>query len=137
MALAPRPEWEPLPEPPGPDPARAQEFPLLAAEDMPTLEAEADLQGLDLGAVDQARVESELATDVLALDLAAGAQELAGMQLEAAADTLVPELQAAAEQDAAILAAANEAATVAGEPVSASAPLEGAEVPAPFTRITT
>ena len=116
MALAPRPVWEPLPEPPGPDPALAQEFQLLAAEAL----GEHDSLDVSLQSgivnLESEIPPAELALDVLGLDLAAGAVELGGMQLEAAADTLAPELTQAAEQDAAILDAANEAAGEAGEP---------------------
>jgi hypothetical protein len=100
--------WEPLPDPPGPDPATATEFQALAAEVLEGFEAGLDQVGLDLVDVDQARVEGTAAAETLGLVLAAGASELGDMQLEAEADTLIPELTAAAAQDAALAAAGSE-----------------------------
>lgn len=108
MALVPRPQWDPLPEPPGPDPATLQEFQILAAGDMPPVEAATDQVGLNLVDVDQSRVESQAAVNVLGLDLAAGAVEFDALDAEATADTLIPELTAAAEQDAALASAGSD-----------------------------
>ena len=102
MALAPRPTWEPLPEPPGPDPALAQDFQVLAAGDMSPLEAAADLVGVGVVAVDAARLLAEAGAEQLGRDIAAGAVELAAMQAEAAPDMLLTALVAAGEQDAAL-----------------------------------
>ena len=115
MALVPRPEWPPLPEPPGPDPATLQEFELLAAADMSPLEAAADLVGVEVAAVDVGRVQSEAGVEQLGRELAAGALELDAMRAESEADTLIPELTRASEQDAALLGVAGEVATALGE----------------------
>jgi len=109
VPLVPRPPWEPLEIPPGPDPATLQEFQVLAAGDMAPLEGATDQAGLDVAQVSAATIDAEAAMLELGLDLAAGAEELDAMQLEAAGDTLVPELLAATEQDAEILAASNDA----------------------------
>ena len=108
MALVPRPQWEPLPEPEPPDPAQATEFQALAGEVLEGFEAGLDQVGLDLVDVDQARVEGTAAAETLGLDLAAGAAELGDLQVEAEADTLIPELTAAAAQDAALASAGSE-----------------------------
>ena len=133
MALVPRPEWDPLPEPPGPDPALAQDFQVLAAADMSPLEAAADLVGVEVAAVDVARVNSEAGVEVLGQELAAGAVELQGMTDEAAADTLVLELGRASEQDDALLVVAVEVATALGEeaPVPEPLPPPPASLPPP------
>jgi len=103
---------------------------VLAAGDMAPLEASADRAGLELAGVDAARVESEVAVDLLGLDVAAGAEELDAMQLEAAGDTLVPELLAATEQDAELLAASNDVAEAGGE-----LPTAPATAPAALVRL--
>jgi len=69
-----------------------------------------DQAGLELAGLAEQRTAAESAVDVLGLDLALGAEELAAMQLEADGDTLALELAAALEQDAAIEAAAGDAA---------------------------
>ncbi len=124
MALVPRPEWPLLEDPPGPDPALAQEFQVLAAGDMSPLEAAADLVGAQLVATDAARAASELATEQLGRELASGAVELDDLQAEAAVDNLIAPLTRAAEQDAALLVVAGEAATALGDeqPVPESQP---------------
>jgi len=108
MALAPRPQWEPLPEPEPPDPATATEFQALAGEVLEGFEAGLDQVGLDLVDVDQARVQSQASVDVLGLDLAAGAVEFNALDAEATADTLIPEVTAAEEQDAALASAGSD-----------------------------
>jgi hypothetical protein len=123
MALAPRPQWEPLPEPEPPDPATATEFQTLAGEVLEGFEAGLDQVGLDLVDVDQARVEGTAAAETLGLDLAAGASELGDMQLEAEADTLIPELTAAAAQDAALASAGSDVGTLAGETATTATPV--------------
>lgn len=115
MALVPRPVWEPLPEPPGPDPVLAQDFQLLAAGDMSPIELASDQVGIEVAGVDVARTEAEVAADQLGRDLAAGAVELDNLQTAAAADTLTLELVRANEQDAALLGVAGEVATALGE----------------------
>mgnify|MGYP001587161417 CR=1 FL=1 len=67
MALAPRPDWPPLPPPFPQDAANALEFLLLAANEMYPVEAAVDQLGLDLGTLDSVRIESETAVDVLGL----------------------------------------------------------------------
>ena len=105
MALAPRPTWEPIPHPPGPDPATAQDFAVLAAGEMAPLEDAALWMSLGLAALDSGRVEHEVALDVLALDIGAGAVELDAMGKESACDPTAAKLIKAAEQDAALDAA--------------------------------
>lgn len=133
MALNPRPTWDPLPEPPGPDPATLQDFQLLAAGDMSPLETASDQVGVELVGVDQVRVESEAATEQLGRDLAESAVQLDAMHAEAEADTLTLELQRASEQDAALLVVAGEVATALGEqpPIPEPQPAPPAPGPAP------
>ena len=133
MALVPRPEWPPLPEPPGPDPATLQEFELLAAADMSPLELAADQVGVELVGVDLTRVQSEAAAEVLGQEIAAGALELDAMRAESEADTLIPELTRASEQDDALLVLAGEVATALGEeaPVPEPLPPPPASLPPP------
>lgn len=117
-----RPNLDPIPEPPGIDPATATEFQTLAAADLPGIEAAADQAGLDLAYTAEALTGAERAMDELGLDLAAGVEELEAMQTEAAVDTLLPQLQAATDQDLALQGASNEAAEAGGElPAEASA----------------
>ena len=131
MALVPRPEWPPLPEPPGPDPATLQDFQLLAAAEMSPLEAAADQVGVELVGVDATRVQSEAAAEVLGQEIAAGAVELEGMTSEAAADTLVLELGRASQQDDALLVLAGEVATSLGEAAPVPEPQPAPPEPTP------
>lgn len=133
MALVPRPQWDPLPEPPGPDPATLQEFQLLAAGDMSPLELAADQVGVGVAGVDVTRLQSEAATEQLGRDLAESAVELQAMGAEADADTLVLELGRASEQDGALLVVAGEVATALGEapPVPEPQPAPPAPPPPP------
>ena len=110
MPLIPRPTWAPLPDPEGPDPALAHELEILAAEDLGGIESVTDQAGLELAGLAEQRTAAESAVHLLGLDLALGAEELAAMQREAAGDTLALELAAALQQDAAIKAAAGDAA---------------------------
>jgi len=82
----------------------------MAGEDLGGIESVTDQAGLELAGLAEQRTAAESAVDLLGLDLALGAEELAAMQREAEADTLASELQAASEQDAAIAAAAGDAA---------------------------
>lgn len=100
MPLTPRPDWEPLPDPPGLDLAQEHEFEALATEDMAGIEDAADQAGLDLAGVESSRLDAEAATLQLGLDWASGAEEIAAQKAAADADTLVTELGAAADQDA-------------------------------------
>ena len=100
MPLIPKPAWEPLPDPPGPDPATATQFQQLAAEELEGIEPGCDQAGLALTATAAALTDAESASDQLGLDLAAGAAELDALTAEANADTLELELTQAAEQDA-------------------------------------
>lgn len=110
MALIPRPVWDPLPELPGPDPATATQFQQLAAEELGGIEPGLDQAGAGLAEVGSALTDAEHAADQLGLDLAEGAEVLAGMTAEAEADTLETELTQAAEQDAALESAASDTA---------------------------
>jgi len=129
MALAPRPIWDPLPDPPGPDPAHASDFRILAAGDMSPLEAAAAQVGVQMASVELVRVQAELAADALGRDIAAGAVKLSALQGEAAADTLVPELSAAAQQDAALAALESDVGVALG--ATPGAPATFADVPPP------
>jgi len=122
VALAPRPTWEPIPHPPGPDPATAQDFQVLAAGDMGPLEAAVDLVGAGLAAVEVDRVAYQAAITALEIDVVAGAVELGAMRAEAAADTLVDALTRAGQQDGALLTVAGEVATALGVDVPAPEP---------------
>ena len=121
--------WVPLPEPPGPDPATGQEFALLAVNEMVPLVTAAEFMAGEILALDVERGQREVALDTLRQDLVAGALELAAIQTEAAADPLTVELTQASEQDAALLAAANEAADEAGEAALASASVSALMLP--------
>ena len=131
MPLAPRPVWDPLPEPPGPDPALAQDFQLLAAAEMSPLEAASDQVGVELVGVDATRVQSEAATEQLGRDLAESAVQLDAMHAEAEADTLTLELQRASEQDDALLVVAGEVATALGEEAPVPEPQPAPPEPTP------
>ena len=108
MALIPRPVWDPLPEPPGPDPATETQFQQLAAEELEGIEPGCDQAGAGLAVTTAALTDAESASDQLGLDLAEGAIALEGMTAEAAADTLELELTQAAEQDAELGSVADE-----------------------------
>jgi len=110
VPLIRRPTWDPLPDPPGLDPATLQEFQVLAAEHMSGVEGASDATGSNAAALFTQATDAEKATDAIGNDLAAGTVELEAMRAEAAADTLIPELQAASEQDAALAQLANEVA---------------------------
>jgi hypothetical protein len=137
VPLIPRPTWQPLPDPPGPDPATATQFQQLAAEELEGIEPASDQAGLALAATAAALTDAESASDQLGLDLAEGAAELDAMTAEANADTLETELAQAAEQDAALGTVSDEVATALGEPVetpTAPAPVPTPEPPATETQ---
>jgi hypothetical protein len=127
MALVPRPEWLPLEDPPEPDPATLQEFELMAAEDLASVEPALDTMGSDFAAVADQVPADEAVSDQLGADLAAGAEELGAMRSEAEADTLAPELDAAAEQDAALEVLSGEVAIAVGESTEPPPPEPPAE----------
>ncbi len=133
MALAPMPEWPPLPDPPGPDPALAQDFQLLAAGDMAPIEAAANQLGAELVTTQAARAASEAGVEQLGREIASGAVELEGMSNEAAADNLVEHLDRAGQQDDALLVIAGEAATALGDEQPAPEPQPAPPPPAPPT----
>lgn len=120
--MVPRPTWDPIPEPPGPDPATLQDFQVLAGESMPELEYFGDAVRWTTWAIYLQADAAEAATDALGRDLAAGAEELTSMQAEASADSLEGELLAAAGQDAALAAVAADVGATLGEPSAAPAP---------------
>jgi hypothetical protein len=122
VPLIPRPVWDPLPDPPGADPASATQFQALAAEELEGIEPACDRAGAGLADTAAALTDAERAADQLGLDLAEGAVELEGMTAEAAADNLVPELEAAAEQDAALGVVSDDVAAALGEPVETPTP---------------
>ena len=130
MPLVPRPPWEPLEIPPGPDPATLTEFQVLAAGDTAQLERATDQAGLDVAWLDEARSTSETAVNVLGLDTAAGAIELDAMGKETACDPTDAKLIKAAEQDAELLAASNDAVEAGGE-----LPAAPATAPAALVRL--
>jgi hypothetical protein len=100
MPLIPRPTWEPLPDPEGPDPATATEFQALADEHLGGLESWDDQASSSLGQMgsDQAAGEAEL--DAFGIERISSAEQLKNMQDEADKDTLEDEIREAAEQDA-------------------------------------
>jgi hypothetical protein len=110
MPLTPRPTWAPLPDPEGVDPALAQEFQVMAAEDLSGVDAATDQAGLDLAGVGSALTDAEDAADQLGLDIVAGAVELGDMAAEADQDTLLTEIAAALDQDAVLDQAAGDVA---------------------------
>lgn len=116
MRIHPRPDFDPLPVPPAPDPADYTEFKTLAGELLPPSEAALDQAGSDLAEVSAATTIGEQAMDLLGLDLAAGAEELKAMIAEADVDTLTDALAAAAAQDLELEAAAAAAALDFGLP---------------------
>jgi hypothetical protein len=118
-----RPAFEPIPDPPGPDPATLTEFQALAAEQYAGVEPALDQAGVDLATLAEQSEQSAQSVEQLGLDLAAGADELAAIAAEAAADTLLPELAAAGEQDAALKVVVSEVGQALGEePAPATLP---------------
>ena len=137
MPLNPRPDWEPLPDPPPPDPELGTEFQVLAEELMPIVDAEEAVAGEEVALVFADADAHELAVDVIGADLAAAADEIAAALAEAEVDTLEPELVAADEQDAAVETTAAELAVFVGETPPGEPPEPGGdpgeiEVPDPI-----
>jgi len=106
MPRALRPIFDPLPEPPAPDPADYNEFAALAAELLPADEAPLDQAGLDLAAVATASDDGARAMDALGLDVAAGAEDLEDMRRELEAEDLTGIIQTADDADAEVQQAA-------------------------------
>ena len=127
MALVPRPDWPPLPDPPEPDPATLQEFEVLAAEGLETVDPAVDAAGVGFADLDAAIPDNEAALELLGVDVAAGAVELDTMRAEADADTLELELAAAADQDAALEVLAADVAVAVGETTEPPPPVPPAE----------
>jgi hypothetical protein len=132
MPRVARPAFEPIPDPPGPDPATLTEFQALAAENYAGVEPALDQAGVDLATLADQSEQSAQSAEQLGLELAAGAVELAAMQAEAAADTLLPELAAAGEQDAALDGVRADLGTALGEPTTVE-PAPSTPAPTPVT----
>lgn len=127
MALVRRPDWPPLSDPAGPDPATLHQFEVLAAIGLATVEPALDAAHSAFACLVAQSEQSAQSVDALGADLAAGAEELGAMRSEAAADTLAPELAAAADQDAALETLTGEVATALGETTEPPAPTPPAE----------
>lgn len=115
--MYPRPVWDPLPEPPGIDPATLDEFQNLANEFMPDIMGSADEVGVTVARLFGTATDAEADSDSLGLDLAAGALELEAMIYEAAGDTLVKDIEnAGGVQDSVDLTTAELAVALGVEP---------------------
>ncbi len=100
--MVPRPTWEPLPEPPEPDPTALQDFQVLVADAFAGFDERADAAASRLADLVDAATSGETAADSLGSDLAAGAEQLAALRAEAEAEDLAPDLAAAAAADQAL-----------------------------------
>jgi hypothetical protein len=102
MPVVPRPRWEPLPEPPGIDPALAQDFQVLAANHTAELDDAGDSTATDQTTMAAATDDGQAAAARLGLDLARAADEIDAVSKAADGVTLSQELSAAVEQDRAL-----------------------------------
>ena len=100
MPLVARPTGDPLPEPPGPDPATASEFQALADEHLGGLESWDEQAGSSLVEMGSAQAAGEHDLDIFGLERLASAEQLKSMDDEAAQDTLEDEIREAGEMDA-------------------------------------